>query len=319
MKKALANYFALLRLPNLLTVPGDVLAGWVLAGGAFSASSAKSLLLAVGASLFAYSFGIVLNDVFDVNVDRKERPWRPIPSGAVAVREAVVVCIVLALAALNLASRAGSGLKSPPFAAMGVLLAAVVFYDLPLRRKLPALGIGSIAFCRFLNVIFGAVCVVSPVDFQSFNISGFLFPSIGAVTIGLYTAAFSIVASGEAAAAQPPGTVFRMKLPFLALVATLIPFLLYYTAVREIPVYCVAVSVFGAAIALIQAYMLSAIYPRFISVSEIVGRHICNLLRIQAAIVLFAGNGSKFSFAAAFALFLFTVPFNKLSVVFKPS
>ncbi|MBR4318381.1 MAG: UbiA family prenyltransferase [Kiritimatiellae bacterium] len=68
----------LLRLPNLFTVPGDILAGWVLAGmrGAFP-------VLPIIASLCLYSAGLLLNDACDAKIDAHERPSRPIPSGRV--------------------------------------------------------------------------------------------------------------------------------------------------------------------------------------------------------------------------------------------
>ena len=42
------------------------------------------LLLLLGSALM-YMAGMVLNDVFDVEVDRVERPERPLPSGRIAV------------------------------------------------------------------------------------------------------------------------------------------------------------------------------------------------------------------------------------------
>lgn len=69
------------RVSNLPTVWSNALAGSVLAGGKPDASS--SLTLAGVFSLF-YVGGMYLNDAFDRNVDARERPERPIPSGQVA-------------------------------------------------------------------------------------------------------------------------------------------------------------------------------------------------------------------------------------------
>jgi 4-hydroxybenzoate polyprenyltransferase len=66
-----------LRLPNLFTVPGDPIAGFLLACGA--ANQRVALLdyrvaFAVIASLCLYSAGLVMNDLFDLEEDRRDRP-----------------------------------------------------------------------------------------------------------------------------------------------------------------------------------------------------------------------------------------------------
>ncbi len=68
------------RVSNLPTVWTNTLAGAVLAGaGGFGAEFA---LLLVAFTLF-YTGGMFLNDAFDAAIDARERPERPIPSGAV--------------------------------------------------------------------------------------------------------------------------------------------------------------------------------------------------------------------------------------------
>ena len=44
-----------------------------------------AVLLLVAASVFLYLAGMVLNDVYDVEIDRRERPDRPLPSGRIPV------------------------------------------------------------------------------------------------------------------------------------------------------------------------------------------------------------------------------------------
>lgn len=68
------------RVSNLPTVWTDVLAGAVLAGAA--AFGAELALLLAAFTLF-YTGGMFLNDAFDAAIDARERPERPIPSGAV--------------------------------------------------------------------------------------------------------------------------------------------------------------------------------------------------------------------------------------------
>ena len=76
-------WLRLLRLPNLLTVPGDVLVGFVLAGSG-PAMGSTGLAWAVAASLCLYAGGLLINDLVDREVDQHERPDRPLPAGLVS-------------------------------------------------------------------------------------------------------------------------------------------------------------------------------------------------------------------------------------------
>ena len=72
----------LIRPPNVFTAFADSLAGLlVLVGlGIPAPHRAWAIVLASGC---LYLAGIVFNDVFDREVDARERPMRPIPSGLV--------------------------------------------------------------------------------------------------------------------------------------------------------------------------------------------------------------------------------------------
>ena len=69
------------RTSNLPTVWSNMLSGAVLSGATFGGGSV--LLLLVCGSAF-YEGGMFLNDAFDAELDRRERPARPIPSGLVS-------------------------------------------------------------------------------------------------------------------------------------------------------------------------------------------------------------------------------------------
>jgi 4-hydroxybenzoate polyprenyltransferase len=68
------------RTSNLPTVWSNVLAGAVLSGALFG--PAAFVVLALASSAF-YEGGMFLNDAFDAEIDARERPGRPIPSGQV--------------------------------------------------------------------------------------------------------------------------------------------------------------------------------------------------------------------------------------------
>jgi len=97
----------LLRVPNLFTVPGDVLAGYAAASAVAEPDSEARLAVALLGAVFLYAAGLAMNDLMDAETDRRERPSRPIPSGAIsagAVRALVAALLGGAMVMLGLAS-----------------------------------------------------------------------------------------------------------------------------------------------------------------------------------------------------------------------
>ena len=79
-------YLKLLRLPNVFTALADIAMGFALVRQ--QADPPGLLLCLLASSGFLYLAGMVLNDVWDVEIDRRERPTRPIPSGDVPLNTA---------------------------------------------------------------------------------------------------------------------------------------------------------------------------------------------------------------------------------------
>ena len=79
-RPALGDVAELVRLPAVLTVPGDVFLGAAAAGW----PEGRGAALGIGSgSALQYLAGMALNDYADREVDAVERPHRPIPSGRV--------------------------------------------------------------------------------------------------------------------------------------------------------------------------------------------------------------------------------------------
>jgi 4-hydroxybenzoate polyprenyltransferase len=138
----------LVRLPAVLSVPGDVLVGAAASGQARDAPRAAGL---VAASSCLYLAGMALNDYADRDVDAVERPSRPIPSGRVTPGFA------LGLAGGLTAAAAGFAVAADGPRALKVLapLATTVWaYDLALKRT-PA-AVGGMSACRALDVLMGS-------------------------------------------------------------------------------------------------------------------------------------------------------------------
>jgi 4-hydroxybenzoate polyprenyltransferase len=148
------------RVSNLPTVWTNVATGIVLAGGGYVPLQAALLLVAL--SLF-YVGGMYLNDFFDRDIDRRERPERPIASGLVeaqTVGNAGFAMLVVALVLLTWVGYGivgGTGWRTP---LAGLALAAtIVFYDW--YHKENPLSPLVMGLCRVLVYITAASAVVT--------------------------------------------------------------------------------------------------------------------------------------------------------------
>ena len=118
------------RISNLPTVWTNCLAALALAGGTFEP---LTFLVAALAMSFAYTGGMFLNDAFDREIDARERPERPIPSGDIRAptvftlgfgQLSVGVLLVAALGPLQ-----GGPLNLPAVVAALALCGVIVLYN----------------------------------------------------------------------------------------------------------------------------------------------------------------------------------------------
>ena len=187
---SLHAWLELLRLPNLFTVPGDILAGWAL-GGQGGGLPWGALL----ASLCLYAAGLLWNDLFDLRIDAHERPSRPLPSGRVPCRHALLAALALSALGPLLA------LNAWPVAV--TLLALILFYD-ALANRFAGLGVITRGACRGVNLLLG-VAVACPGG------PG-VWPPLAWLAAGLmmaYIIGVSIVARNEANPRAKVGRAWR--------------------------------------------------------------------------------------------------------------
>jgi len=163
-------YAQLVRLPNVFTAFADIalgiLATWQLTPEALPGGWIWSGLFLFAASGCLYSGGMVFNDVFDVEQDKRERPFRPIPSGRVSRSAAALFGTALLIAGIGLAWLTGWSKSTsqstdhspltthhPPLYIACLLAVFILLYDIWLKRFWAGpLGMGA---CRFLNVLLG--------------------------------------------------------------------------------------------------------------------------------------------------------------------
>jgi 4-hydroxybenzoate polyprenyltransferase len=146
--KQLRAYLQLVRLPAVFTAMADIVMGFVLAHRTLS--PLPEIMSLFASSTCLYLAGMTFNDYFDREIDARERPQRPIPSGRIPPRAAFALGSVLL--AVGLVSAFVAGIVSVVIAiALAILILA---YD-GLLKSTPA---GPIAMggCRTLNVLLGA-------------------------------------------------------------------------------------------------------------------------------------------------------------------
>jgi 4-hydroxybenzoate polyprenyltransferase len=153
----------LVRLPNLPSALSNICLG-ALATNALPDRWLPFLALLL-ASACLYSGGMVFNDYFDRDEDKRDRPNRPIPSGQITSTLAAWFGTGLLLAGVASSALAGwllslreDGSSSilPVVLAIALVL-AILAYDGALKTSPVAPGL--MGLCRFLNVLLGiSIC-----------------------------------------------------------------------------------------------------------------------------------------------------------------
>ncbi len=140
--------FELVRIPAVFSAHADIVAGFLIAGGGIREFPSFVALLA--ATTLLYSAGMALNDVFDADIDRRERPERPIPSGRVSRNEGLVIGMLCLIAGAAVAALAGW--VSAVIAV--ILAAAIIAYNAGFKSH-SFFGPAVMGGCRYLNFALG--------------------------------------------------------------------------------------------------------------------------------------------------------------------
>jgi len=150
----LRKYLQLARLPNAFTAPSNVVTGYLIVTPVANLNfiSLGTLMLS---SALLYVSGIIFNDYFDFEIDKKERPFRPLPSGSISKQRAVEIAIVLMVL-----SNIISLLVSLQSLVIAIFLSCIILaYDSKLKHS-KFFGPITMGSTRFLNVIFGASSII---------------------------------------------------------------------------------------------------------------------------------------------------------------
>ena len=115
----------------------------------FLAALTASLVLASGNSI---------NDIHDIEIDRINKPLRPLPSGKLSIKEAYRLYILLVIVSIVL-----SFLVSEMALIIVLISILLLFLYSKYLKQIPLVGNITIAFLTGLVFIFGGVIVVNPV------------------------------------------------------------------------------------------------------------------------------------------------------------
>ena len=194
-------YAQLVRLPNVFTAIADPLAGWFVIGGG---EPSWQLPLLLGASACLYTAGVVLNDCFDCERDRIERPERPLPRGT--IERGTAYCLAFGLMGVGLMLAV---LASKVVLGVAAFLAAMIFFYDAWAREIPALRPLVLGCCRFTNFLLGMRC--APPRF-------WVFPAV----LGIYVAMLTFVSQREVENPKLRVIVKRLLLGIIVVDAALV-------------------------------------------------------------------------------------------------
>jgi len=143
---------AITRPLNVIIAACTVLIGALLTG---KISPVRNILFAALSAGFICAAGNALNDYFDVEIDRINKPNRPIPAGKIT-RKSVLLCFFI-LTVIGISIAPFIALKAFALAFTAVVL--LILYNVYLKRKTGLLGNVTVSFTAALTIIYGGLAV----------------------------------------------------------------------------------------------------------------------------------------------------------------
>lgn len=165
---------------------------------------------AVFASLCLYSAGLLLNDIFDIAEDRRDRPHRPLASGNIRLQTAWIVAVILSAVGILLmtvvADRTGLLISA-------LLLGCIVIYN-GFMKRIAVLGAINMGLCRAFSFLLGVVAFSGSLDLPPLVL-------LCAIILTAYIGAVTNLARYETEKSAP---VFPRLLPGLVLILAFLRF-----------------------------------------------------------------------------------------------
>lgn len=185
----------LMRPANIVTAWADIIAGYTVSGAVFAHSTSLVWLLLATTGL--YGGGVVFNDVCDAQLDKIERPERPIPSDRISLPTATLFGSLL----LGIGILAAAQISRLSFILALSIAVLALIYD-RFGKHHSVLGPLNMGLCRGCNLLLG-VSVVPLLVSQRWYLA--LIPII-------YIAAVTAISRGEVAGGKSKTGVIALVL-----------------------------------------------------------------------------------------------------------
>jgi len=215
MSSAIINYFILVRIPNVLTTISNILLGYIFFTSIHHLDYFDVfILISISASL--YIGGMVSNDYFDIKIDKKERPLRPLPSNKISKKNALIIIVISLLYSLTISVILGWH----TFLITLIMVTLIFSYNRFLKNTI--FGPINMGVIRSLNVVLGGSQSIFLIEGSIFDIR-FLIPLLSEF---LYVSAITILSKNE------------IKDYFLSL-WNLFPFIIIYVLIFSIGIFII--------------------------------------------------------------------------------
>lgn len=206
-------YLQLMRPANIVTAWADVLAGFAASGcvvlinqginGGTILMNLVPLAWLLMSTTGLYSGGIIFNDVFDAEIDAKERPERPIPSGRASRSGATLLGSLLLI--FGLAASTQVSWLSTTLA--GFIVVAALLYD-AFGKQHPIFGPLNMGICRGGNLLLGMSAIPAMVREHWFL----------AVIHVVYIAAVTTISRGEVNGTESSNGIIALVMIMIGIV-----------------------------------------------------------------------------------------------------
>ena len=165
---------ALLRLPYWLMTGGlSLLTAFAIAKGAFP--NIQTILLIFFSMACITSAGFAVNDYFDKESDAVIKPKRPIPSGALSLKQVVAISIILFVIGLALASL----INMLSFVILLIDSALLLAYSALVKRKSGFIANTLVGVLTGTAFVYGEATVSSTISIISLSLYPIAFGTIG--------------------------------------------------------------------------------------------------------------------------------------------
>lgn len=150
----LKAWMQLVRIGNSLSIGLASIVGYWVGGG----HSIRDALLLFLSSMLIGAAGNVINDYFDRDIDAVNKPWRPIPSGRISPRAALIGFAVMT--ALGLGIAALLPIQCLVVAAIAAVMLTLYSYKF---KKMLLIGNNVVALMSATNLVYGGLAAPKPI------------------------------------------------------------------------------------------------------------------------------------------------------------